>query len=68
MRNFFSLTTLNSPLEQFEVVPFMGLNVPLLGVFNFTLTNLAFYSLLVLVILTALHLLALNNLKVVPSK
>ena len=30
---------INSPLEQFEVTSLLGLNIPLLGYFNFTLTK-----------------------------
>ena len=39
---------INSPLEQFEVTSLLGLNIPLLGYFNFTLTNLGLYSIVVL--------------------
>ena len=34
---------ISSPLEQFEVTSLLGLNVPVLGYFNLTLTNLALY-------------------------
>ena len=33
-----------SPLEQFEVLSLVGLNAPLFGYLNFTLTNLALYT------------------------
>ena len=39
---------LNSPLEQFEVTSLLGLNAPIFGYLNITLTNLGFYSLFVL--------------------
>ena len=39
---------INSPLEQFEVTSLLGLNIPLFGYFNLTLTNLGLYSIVVL--------------------
>ena len=39
---------INSPLEQFEVTSLLGLNAPIFGYLNITLTNLGFYSLFVL--------------------
>jgi len=61
-------TFIHSPLEQFEVTNLIGLNAPVLGYFNLTLTNLALYSIMVLVLIVGLHLLANNNTKLVPSK
>ena len=59
---------ISSPLEQFEVTSLLGLNVPVLGYFNLTLTNLALYSVLVTVLIVTLHYFANNNNKLVPSK
>jgi F-type H+-transporting ATPase subunit a len=59
---------INSPLEQFEVTSLIGLNAPIFGYFNLTLTNLALYSLLVLFLVVALHFMGNNNSKLVPSK
>jgi F-type H+-transporting ATPase subunit a len=61
-------TFIHSPLEQFEVTNLIGLNAPVLGYFNLTLTNLALYSILVIVLIVGLHILANNNTKLVPSK
>jgi F-type H+-transporting ATPase subunit a len=61
-------TFIHSPLEQFEVTNLIGLNAPVLGYFNLTLTNLALYSIMVIVLIVGLHLLANNNTKLVPSK
>jgi len=58
----------NSPLEQFEVTNLIGLNAPILGYLNITLTNLALYSSLVLVLILGLHHLANNETKLLPSK
>ena len=46
---------ISSPLEQFEVTSLLGLNVPVLGYFNLTLTNLALYSVLVILFIITLH-------------
>jgi F-type H+-transporting ATPase subunit a len=58
----------NSPLEQFEVTSLLGLNAPIFGYINITLTNLALYTLLVLFIVVGLHYVGNNNTKLVPSK
>ena len=52
---------INSPLEQFEVTSLVGLNAPILGYFNLTLTNLALYSVLVILFIITLHYLANNK-------
>ena len=57
-----------SPLEQFEVISLLGLNVPVLGYLNLTLTNLALYSVLVIFLVLSLHYMGNNNNKLVPSK
>ena len=59
---------INSPLEQFEIVSLIGINAPILGYLNITLTNLSFYSILVLFLIISLHIIANNNSKLVPSK
>jgi len=59
---------ISSPLEQFEVTSFVGLNAPILGQFNLSLTNLGFYSLIVLFLVLGLHIIANNNHKLIPSK
>jgi F-type H+-transporting ATPase subunit a len=59
---------INSPLEQFEITSLLGFNLPLLGYINITLTNLALYSLLILFLIISLHLVANNNIKLLPSK
>lgn len=64
------LTTIivSSPLEQFEVVSFLNVNLPLLGYLNLALTNLGLYSLLALFLILGYHVTANNNNKLVPSK
>ena len=61
-------TIVNSPLEQFEVTSLIGINAPIFGYINFTLTNLALYSVIILFIIIGLHYLGNNNTKLVPSK
>jgi F-type H+-transporting ATPase subunit a len=59
---------INSPLEQFEITSLIGLNAPIFGYLNITLTNLALYSILVLILVSGLHLMGNNNNKLLPSK
>lgn len=63
-----NLIFITSPLEQFEVTSLIGLNAPIFGYLNLTLTNLALYCILVLLLVISLHVLANNNTKIVPSK
>ena len=63
-----NLIFINSPLEQFEVTSLVGLNAPIFGYLNLTLTNLALYCFLVIFLVVSLHVIANNNTKLVPSK
>jgi F-type H+-transporting ATPase subunit a len=63
---------LSSPLEQFEVSNLVGLNAPIIGL-NFSLTNLGFYVVLVLIVFIGVQVLSLNSSApqgalVVPSR
>jgi F-type H+-transporting ATPase subunit a len=62
------MTIFTSPLEQFEVTPFISLSAPILGSANLTLTNLGFYSLLVLLLSVGVHVIASNDRRLVPSR
>lgn len=64
MTNFY----INSPLEQFEVLPFLSVNAPILGNFNLSLTNLGFYAIIVVFLVLSLHIVANNSFKLIPSK
>jgi F-type H+-transporting ATPase subunit a len=57
-----------SPLNQFEVVSLIGLNAPILGHLNITITNLVLYSCLILLVVVALHFYGNNDYKLIPSK
>lgn len=59
---------INSPLEQFEVSNLLGLNAPIFGYLNITITNLALYSALVLFLILALHFMGNNETRLLPSK
>jgi F-type H+-transporting ATPase subunit a len=59
---------INSPLEQFEVTSLLGLNAPIFGYLNITLTNLALYSTLITLIIVGLHYMGNNDTKLLPSK
>ncbi len=63
-----NLTFVNSPLEQFEVTNLIGINAPILGYLNITLTNLGLYSILVLLLIVGIHYAGNNEIKLVPSK
>ncbi len=60
--------TILSPLEQFEVNNLLSIQIPLLGFFTVSITNLALYSLIVLSIIIGLHYLADNENKLIPSR
>lgn len=57
-----------SPLSQFEVTSLIGINIPLLGSFNITLTNLALYSCFILLIVVGLHFYGNNESNLIPNK
>jgi len=57
-----------SPLEQFEVTNLLGLNAPILGYFNITLTNLALYTIIVLFLVISLSYIGNNENKLLPSR
>lgn len=60
-----------SPLEQFEVINLISLNAPIFGYLNITITNLTFYSFIILILVISLHLAfkgtGSNNTKLIPS-
>ena len=62
------MTFISSPLEQFEVTNLIGLNAPIFGYINFTLTNFALYCFIVLFLIISLHYFANNHAKLIPSK
>nr|UHB41907.1 ATP synthase F0 subunit a [Apiotrichum gamsii] len=59
---------INSPLEQFEVLPFISINAPIFGNINISLTNLGFYTIIIVFLVLALHIYANNSFKLIPSK
>jgi F-type H+-transporting ATPase subunit a len=59
---------INSPLEQFEVTSLLNFNAPFFGYFTFTITNLALYSILILLLILGLHYFGNNDNKLLPSK
>ena len=59
---------INSPLEQFEVTSLIGLNAPIFGYLNTSLTNLGLYSLLLLFLVVGLHYMGNNETKIIPNK
>lgn len=61
--NFFIL----SPLAQFEVTSLIGINAPILGHLNITLTNLALYACFILLIALGFHIYGDNDSKLIPN-
>jgi len=59
---------MSSPLEQFETTNFISLTAPILGDFVISLTNVGFYTLLVLALGISYHAASANNHRLVPSK
>ena len=57
-----------SPLNQFEVSSLIGLNAPILGHLNFSLTNLALYSCFIILIVLGFHLYGDNESNLIPNK
>jgi len=57
-----------SPLSQFEVTSLIGVNAPILGHVNISLTNLALYTIFILLIVIGLHYYGNNDYNLVPSK
>ena len=68
MLNTQNLSLINSPLEQFEVTNLIGINAPILGYLNISLSNLGLYSILVLFLIIGLHYAGNNEVKLVQSK
>ena len=57
-----------SPLNQFEVSTLIGVNAPLLGYLNLSLTNLALYSCFILLIVLGFHVYGNNDSNLIPNK
>lgn len=56
-----------SPLDQFEVTNLIGINAPILGNLNVSLTNLGLYTVIILTIILSLHYFSNNNSALIPS-
>jgi F-type H+-transporting ATPase subunit a len=57
-----------SPLSQFEVTNLIGLNAPIFGHLFISLTNLALYSIFILLVVIGLHYFGNNEFNLIPSK
>ena len=56
-----------SPLEQFEVINYIGLRAPIIGSYFLSLTNLGFYSLITVLITIVYHLQS-NQQLIIPNQ
>ena len=57
-----------SPLDQFEVRDLLSLDLPILGYFHISITNIGFYLTLGALFIIALNLLSTNYNKLVSNK
>lgn len=64
----FSNYIICSPLEQFEVVPLISFNAPIMGSFVVALTNLGLYAMITVGLLVSVHVVANNQFRLVPSR
>lgn len=62
------MTHIQSPLEQFEINSLMGINAPLLGYAQFSLTNIGLYFILALVISIGFNVLFNNNNLIIANR
>jgi len=64
------MTTLNiqSPLEQFEINSLIGINAPLFGYAQLSLTNIGLYFILALIITVGFNVILNNNNKIIANK
>jgi F-type H+-transporting ATPase subunit a len=59
---------IQSPLEQFEIVPLISVNAPLFGDSVLALTNLGLYTIITIGLIISLHVVANNHYRLVPSR
>lgn len=59
---------LQSPLQQFEVNSLVGIQFPILGYINFSLTNLGLYTILTVYLVISFHVFSNNNNKLIPNR
>lgn len=57
-----------SPLEQFEVVSLIGLNIGILNNLNFRITNLGLYTIITVYLLLSIHFIGFNDSQIIPSR
>ena len=64
------MTTFNiqSPLEQFEINSLIGINAPLFGYAQLSLTNIGLYFILALIITVGFNVILNNNNKIIANK
>ena len=61
-------TEILSPLDQFEIRDLLSLDLPVLGYFHFSITNIGFYLTIGLVFIIIIYLLSSNYDKLVSNK
>ncbi|OXB40193.1 ATP synthase F0 subunit a (mitochondrion) [Nakaseomyces glabratus] len=68
MQNTLLKTYINSPLEQFEVKTFLGLNTPFIDLSGLNITTFTLYTIIVLLVVSSLYVLSNNNNKIIGSR
>ncbi|RYE12880.1 MAG: F0F1 ATP synthase subunit A [Rickettsiales bacterium] len=61
-------THIQSPLEQFEINSLMGINAPLFGYAQLSITNIGLYFILALLVVVGFNVIANNNNKIIANK
>ena len=57
-----------SPLEQFEVLSLISVNLGLFSNIHLSLTNLGLYTIITVFLVLCLHFLGFNNFQIIPSR
>lgn len=68
MFNLSFFTEVLSPLDQFEIRDLLSLDIPVLGYFHFSITNIGFYLTIGLVFIIVIYLLSFNYDKLISNK
>lgn len=57
-----------SPLEQFEVLSLISINLGLFSNIHISLTNLGLYTIITVFLVLSLHFIGFNNFQIIPSR
>jgi F-type H+-transporting ATPase subunit a len=63
-----TFSLISNPLEQFDILDFAYFTFPLFSAAKFSLTNIGFYLILVLMLIISINFLTTNNQRIIPSR